>query len=605
MKRWKAPSRSAGTGTGWRTRVLLACFALSALVLAGKLFFLQVLDHAFYEALASGQHSLFKELFPERGDILIHDAKEDRLVALATNEQLALVYADPRQMHRTKPSVDPTETAKTLGEILGLDEAKTTDLAVRLSRPEDPYEPVASRIPEETLKKIIDAKLSGIGYVRESVRIYPEQDMGGHVTGFVGADTEGRQAGRYGIEGRFDEALTGVPGFLRSERDIAGRIIAVGDRAFEPAVDGADVVLTIDRTVQYMACSKLQRSVAKHGADGGSLVVLEVATGRVLAMCGSPDFDPNAYGDVTGVNTFNNPAIFQAYEPGSVFKPVTMAAALDTGSVIPDTTFEDTGSVMVDGWYKPIANAEGKSYGVVSMTRVLEDSINTGMVFAMRQMGMDPFTSYVKQFGFGAKTGIELDTEMPGDVSPLDIGGEVYAATASFGQGITVTPLQLASAYAAIANGGVLLEPHVVDEVRYTDGRIDKTSVKEQRRIMQEKTSHLLGAMLISVVENGHGTCAGVPGYYVGGKTGTAQVPTKEGYDENVTIGSFAGFAPANDPRFVIMARVDNPKDVKWAESTAAPLFGDMMDFLLRYYEVPPTRPMDEQVVQRFHKRCY
>jgi cell division protein FtsI/penicillin-binding protein 2 len=226
------------------------------------------------------------------------------------------------------------------------------------------------------------------------------------------------------------------------------------------------------------------------------------------------------------------------------------------------------------------------------MTGALEESLNTGMVFAMREMGPDTFTKYVHAFGFGEPSGVELDTEVPGDVSSLDIGSEIYAATASFGQGITVTPLQMAAAYAAIANGGILLRPTVVAEIRHPDGAVERSARHEVRRAIEEKTARLVGAMLISVIEHGHGKQAGIRGYYLAGKTGTAQVARSDGrgYLQDASIGSFAGFGPADNPRFVIVARIDHPRDVQWAESTAAPLFGEVAGFLLKYFEIPPTR---------------
>ena len=557
-----------------------------AVVISLKLFVLQVLDHDTYTALASGQHEIFRELFPSRGDILIHDLKDGTLLPIATVQQTAFVYADPRKIE------DADSTAEALAGLFDFDEDKSDALEDRLKNKEDPYEPVQRSVDEETLDKLVALKLPGIFFLREEGRLYPEKGLGGHVVGFVGSGEDGTLSGKYGVEGYFNQELTGTPGFLRSERDIAGRLIAIGERSIEPAVDGSDIVLTLDRTIQYYACDALQKAVFKHGADGGSVIVIEPKTGKVLAMCGAPDFDSASYNQVASVNTFNNPAIFDSYEPGSIFKTMTIAAGLDTGAITPTTTFEDTGSVMVDGWPKPIGNAEGKVYGVADMTKALEESINTGMVFAMRQTGMPTFVDYVKNFGFGIRTGIELETEAAGDISSLSIGQEVYAATASFGQGITVTPLQMAAAYAAIANDGVLMKPYVVEDVVRPDGTHDARNPQEIRRVIQAKTARMVGAMLVSVVENGHGKRAGVPGYYIGGKTGTAQVARSDGlgYSADNTIGSFAGFGPVNEPRFAMVVRIDHPRDVQWAESTAAPLFGDIAKFLLQYFEVPPER---------------
>lgn len=562
---------------------------LFATVIVLKLFILQVVQHGFYEALASGQHEIYEELIPQRGAVFVHDYKDEALVAVATNEQLAFIYADPRLIE------DPDDTAKALGKIFYMDDEAIDALEERLKRHDDPYEPVQRSVNEDTLEEILQLDLPGIFYVREESRLYPEPEMSGHVLGFVGSNEDGSLSGKYGIEGYFDEELSGKIGYLMAEHDIAGRLIAVADRIYEAATDGVDIVLTLDRTIQYKACLALEDAVRAHDAEGGSVVIVEPTTGHILAMCGAPDYDPNHYGNVDSINIFNNPAIFNAYEPGSVFKPLTMAAALDVGAVTPKTTFTDLGYVMVDGWPKPIGNAEGKVYGEVDMTQVLEDSINTGMIFAVRQAGMDVFVEFIKRFGFGELTGIELETEAAGTISSLDIGSEIYAATASFGQGITVTPLQIAMAYAAIANGGVLKKPQIVDEIHYADGTVEKRSPVDLTQVMQTSTSRTLAAMLVSVIEHGHGTKAGVPGYYIAGKTGTAQVARTDGigYDQDNTIGSFAGFGPVEDPRFAMVVRIDNPKDVVWAESTAAPLFGEIAEFLLQYFEIPPVRSIE------------
>lgn len=562
---------------------------LFAVVIGVKLLILQLIDHDFYQALASGQHEILRELIPVRGTVYMHDYKDEQLVPVATNQRLAFVYADPRRVE------NPRETAEALGEIFGYDEEKINAMEARLDQPEDPYEPIEREVSDALLDTLLERNLSGILYTRELTRLYPEPSMSGHVIGFLGSDAEGKKAGRYGIEGYFEDLLAGTIGMLRSERDIAGRLIAVGERSIKPAVDGSDIVLTIDRTIQFKACTMLKDAVKKHGADGGSIVIVEPSTGKIFAMCGAPDFDPNHFSQIDSIDQFNNPAIFQAYEPGSIFKPITMAAAVDTGAVTPSTRFTDTGSVMVEGWPKPLGNAEGKVYGEVDMTQVLEDSINTGMIFSMRQMGQDVFVDYVKRFGFGKSTGIELETEVGGNISSLEKKAELYKATASFGQGITVTPLQVVMAYGAIANGGVLKKPIIVDEIRHPDDSVEKGTPQDIARVIDEKTARTLGAMLVSVIEHGHGKHAGVPGYYIGGKTGTAQVARTDGigYSLDNTIGSFAGFGPVEDPKFAMVVRIDHPRDVVWAESTAAPLFGEMAQFLLQYFEVPPVRKVE------------
>lgn len=579
-KQWQ---QQAGTKRDWRMDALRSIFLLFAAVIVLKLFLIQIVQHQNYSALASGQHEIFKKLYPERGRVFVRD--QDQLIPIITNQQLAFLYADPRYIKDTKG------TAEALVRILSLDDERKAQLETKFSDHKDPYEPILRGIAKETLDKIVALKLPGIFFTMESVRLYPEKNIGGQILGFLGSDADGQQKGRYGIEGYFQKDLAGTQGFLKSDRDIAGNIIAIADHSLTPAQNGSDLVLTLDRVIQFKACSLVAEAVKKHGADSGSIVVVDPDTGRILAMCAAPDFDPNQFNKVENSRIYNNPTIFGSYEPGSIFKPITMAAAIDVGAVAATTTFEDTGESMVEGWPRPIKNAENKKYGLVDMTTVLEESINTGMIFSMRKMGGDVFTDAVKKFGFGKKTGVELDSESVGDISSMEKKSEIYRATASFGQGISVTPLQVVMAYAALANGGVLKKPMIIDEIRYPDGTVEKRTPQDVTQVVSPKTARTLGAMLVSVVEHGHGKRAGVPGYYIAGKTGTAQVASANGgYALNNTVGSFAGFGPVEDPKFAMIVRIDNPRDVVWAESTAAPLFGDMAKFLLQYFKVPPTR---------------
>ncbi len=569
--------------TDARIRVVRIFFVVLAALIILRLFRVQVVDHALYGALASGQHEIFRDLLPERGEIFVRD-RDGTLFPVVVNQELALVWADVRQVD------DPTRTARLLAEVLGRDEL---ELKARLSDDDDPYEPIARGVNSEVRARIEALALTGIQFAPQASRAYPERALGGQVLGFFGSDADGNFSGKYGLEGFYDEELRGEQGFLAAERDPAGRLIAIAGRALTRAKDGPDLVLTIDRTIQFFVCERLRRAVERHGADGGSIVILDPKTGAVLALCGVPDFDPANYAAVEDIAVFNNPAIFLDYEPGSVFKAITMAAALDTDAVDPDTTYVDEGVVEI-GPHK-IRNADLEAHGVNTMTQVLEKSLNTGAIFAMRETGAETFKKYVERFGFGVPTGIDLQTEVAGNISSLDERGEIYPATASFGQGITVTPIELAAAFAALANEGKLLTPFMVSEHLHENGERESREPRLVRQVVSPRTATLLGAMLVSVVENGHGRRAGVPGYWIGGKTGTAQVPRKDGrgYDPSLTIGTFAGFGPVPDPVFTMVVRIDHPRDVQFAESSAAPLFGEIAKFLLQYYQIPPTRPAE------------
>jgi cell division protein FtsI/penicillin-binding protein 2 len=311
-------------------------------------------------------------------------------------------------------------------------------------------------------------------------------------------------------------------------------------------------------------------------------------------MCSAPDFEPTLFNKVEDIKILGNPVVLNAYEPGSVFKAVTMAAGLDAEKIMPKTTYVDTGVEHIDDF--DIKNADKKAHGLQTMIQVLDESLNTGTIFVQRQLGKDLFRKYIESFGFGKKTEVGLTPEAKGNIAPLTRKGNVFAATASFGQGITVTPIQLTAAYAAIGNGGRLLHPYIVDEIIHPDGSHEKTK-PYGTQIISRRASRLASGMLVSVVEDGHGKRAKVPGYFVAGKTGTAQVARKDGpgYEKDITIGSFAGYAPANDPKFVMLVKIDHPRDVQWAESSAAPVFGEVAKYLLTYLQVPPERPIGVQ----------
>ena len=330
--------------------------------------------------------------------------------------------------------------------------------------------------------------------------------------------------------------------------------------------------------------------MAKYGADGGSVIIMEPKTGAILAMCSNPDYDGNEYQKVKDIKVFTNPAVFSQYEPGSIFKVLTMAMALDQEKITPQTTYDDTGQVKIAD--RTMENSDHKANGAQTMTQVLEKSLNTGAIFVMRKIGPDLFADYVKEFGFGEKTGLELTGESKGDIKNLMTKPvhELYAATASFGQGLSVTPIQMVSVFSAIANNGILMKPYLVKEIIKPDGAKIETSPKVIRRVISEKAATILGGMMVNVVENGHGKKAAVKGYYVGGKTGTAQVAKKGGYEDNINIGSFGGFAPIDDPKFVMLVRIDRPRNVEWAESSAAPLFGQLAEYMLNYWQIPKER---------------
>lgn len=574
--------RHQGSVIHARVKILLWMLAFLGVAVVVRLIQLQVVDHATYAVLASDQHDLESKLLPTRGRIFVRDRADGKLYPLATNRESWTVFAVPKSMK------DAVVVAHELSAALGIPDV---DLVAKLTRdPEDAYEVIAKDVPPATVDLLKEKALEGVGFLQTNARLYPERGESGQLIGFLGPDDKNGMMGKYGIEGGFNDLLAGTPGSLSSEKDASGHRLIIGDSHVQQAVNGSDVVLTIDRTIQYEACNRIKETVEAHQADSGTILIGDPDTGAILAMCSYPDFEPSEYNKVADLSVLNNPAVFTAYEPGSVFKTVTYAAGINQGKISPNTTYEDKGSETIDDY--TVKNSDGLAHGIQTMTQALDFSLNTAAIFVQRQIGKNTFQSYVDSFGFGKQTGIELSPEGRGNVSSLAKKGQIFAATASYGQGITVTPVQLLAAYGAIANGGTLMRPYIVSEIIHPDGSTEKTKPQQVGHPVDGRTSRLISGMLVSVVENGHGKAAGVPGYWVAGKTGTAQVPKKDGlgYEKDVTIGSFAGYAPASDPKFVMLVKIDHPRDVTWAESSAAPLFGTMAKFLLTYLHVPPER---------------
>lgn len=563
-----------------RTSIIFLILGCIFLVIIARLVFVQVFGYEKYSSLAFRQHTVEKNITSFRGEIFLKN-KED-VYPLGVNREYFMAYVSPRDI-----SDDNIATAAhQIAQELQLDEGM---ILQKLAKRHDVHEELKHKLTREEKEQIEQKNIKGLYFLPEYFRFYPGGSLASHVIGFVGSDGASYR-GRYGIEAFFDEELRGNDGKVIQERDARGGWLANTDRIVSEKKDGTDLYLTIDYTVQYEVERILKGAIEEFEAEGGSIIVMEPKTGKILALANDPMFTPNNYNEVEDVAVFRNHAISDEYECGSVFKPITMAMGLDDGKVDKDTTYVDTGAVKVAEY--TIKNSEDKVYGLRTMTQVLEDSINTGVIHVERLIGNKKFKDYVERFGFGAITGIELPAEANGNVSNLThVKRDVEYYTASFGQGITVTPLQLASAYSALANGGFMMRPQIIEKKSYADGSQKIIEPYSVHRVISEEASKQIGEMLRSVVVNGHGKRADVPGYLIGGKTGTAQVAKtgEKGYDDSQTIGTFAGYGPINDPRFVIVVRIDNPKKVIWAESSAAPTFGRVMKYLLDFYNIPPT----------------
>lgn len=561
-----------------RLRFLTVLFFIVTIIIIGRLAQLQILQHNIYQQIATRNLAFFQELFPTRGEIYVQDQySSSQEYKIVMNQDLSIVYADPWLIKEKNEAVNLLEPYISLTK----DELNNKlEPTISSEGRKNNYVVLEKKVAAPQKTAIADLKIKGIAFANEKWRYYLSGDYTAHLTGFLGMGEKGK-TGQYGLEGFFNNELTGTPGHLL---EIGGN--------FEPAVNGSDLHLTIDKNIQFYGCDKLRTAIEKHLATMGSLLVMDPNTGAILANCTYPVYDPNNYSDVEDQQIYVDKTIGEAYEPGSVFKAFSMGAALDLNKVNPYTTYNDTGEIYVNGWPKPIKNSHGSGNGIQTMSQVLEKSLNTGSVYTVQQVGNEAWYQYVHNLGFGEKTGIELDGEVKGDISSLEQFKDIYSATSSFGQGITVTPLQLITAYASIANGGKLLKPYIVDYKEKDNGYQEKTEDHEVRQVFSAQTSRMLSAMLTNVVENGSGKSAGVKGYFMAGKTGTAQIVKEDGsgYDASRHKDTYVGYGPVSNPRFIILVKIDDPQNALWAENTTAPLAGEISKYILEYYKIPPDR---------------
>ena len=552
----------------FRKNSILFLFILFGAAIIGRLFYLQILNYKFYKALAQGQQNLLVEVQGKRGEIFLKNG--ENLLPLATNKTSQFCYLEPREIGNKE------EAAEKLAEILNLDKEEISEKI----KEENLFVKIKSKLSEEEVEGLKKLNLKGIYLGQENLRYYPQESFLSQVIGFVG----GEGNGQYGIEGFYDSFLKTNSQFLEGKRGLGGSLIFLNPKNLLENQGEKNLILTIDYNIQFKAEKLLAEEKEKLEFERGQIIVVDPKTGKIFAMVNLPNFNPNNYSQEKDLKIFQNPALQEIFEPGSVFKPIVMAAGLEEGKITPQTTYQDPGIIKIGG--RTIFNYEKRKYpGDITMTEVLEKSINTGAVFAESQVGHETFLKYIEKFGFFEKTGIDLQGEVFSQNEELKKGYEINFATASFGQGIAITPIQLVRAFSAIANGGKLVRPYIVEN---SPNKIDEG----ENFVISRKTSSQLTTMLVSVVEKGFAKRAKVPGYYIAGKTGTAQVPwsalgiEKSGYSPK-TIQTFVGFAPAFDPKFLILIKLDNPK-TKTAEYSAVPMFSELAKYIINLWQIPP-----------------
>ncbi len=557
-----------------RVGSLFLMWAAVTLFLIGRLFWVQVARNEHYRKLALDQRLYPVPVDARRGTIRDVKGRE-----LAVSVSADAVYAIPADID------DPPETAKQVSKILGLDvEAVRKKLS----------EPLATvwidrRVDPEKAAALRKLNLKGIGFAERGQRFYPKDNLAAHVLGIVGIDNQGLE----GIEVQYDYFLQGTKGQVRSERDATGKEIPGGITQFIPPVDGNDLYLTIDEVIQYIVERELDKGMAELKAKRGMILAMDPMTGAVLAMASRPAYNPNRYFEEPD-SLRRNPIVSDTYEPGSTFKIITAAAALEERIVRPDDTFFDPGFIKVADRYVRCWLAGG--HGTQTFTEATENSCNVVFATLGTRLGQERFYRYIQAFGLGSPLGIDYPGEAAGLLQRPKNVGPVELANISFGQGISVTPLQLLSALSAIANGGTLMRPHLVSKIVDPDGLIVKDFREDPiRQVISKETSKELSLILESVIVNGSGFRAKVPGYRVAGKTGTAEKPGAGGYSDK-RVASFLGFAPVEDPKIAILVVWDEPDvGISYGGVLAAPAFQSIVKDVLRYMEIPPSVPAETE----------
>lgn len=559
------------TSSFTRPSIVFGLFTIGFILIVCRLFYWQVIQADSLRSQAAKQHFTELTIQAARGEIF--DKQESPMVV---NQPAYLVYAEPRSIKNI-----PIFVSK-VSPILKLDALWLTE---QLSNQNRVWIPMAHQLEGNAIVELKNLNLSGLGFEKEPKRFYPEASSAAHILGFVGSDVNGQDHGYFGLEGYYDRQLSGVSGSLRLEKDAHGAPILIGEDERIPPEDGRSLLLWIEKPIQQIVERRLAEGIRKYGAKAGSVVIVDPKTGGVLASASYPGYDQRSFGDFDKT-LYTNPVVASTYEPGSTFKTLIMAAALNEKLVTPQTMMDESGPVVVGP--NAIRTWNNQYHGMISMTQVLEYSSNVGMVDVARRLGKDKMLSYIRTFGFGKPTNVDLEEEASPSLRPDMEWQEIDELTASFGQGIAVTPLQMVRAVAALANGGKLMEPHVVHTIKDSKGKVMQIKPKVVAQVINPASASVITEMMVQAVDNGEAKWAKPKGYRIAGKTGTAQIPVAGHYDATKTIASFVGFAPADNPAFVMLVTLTEPTSSPWGSETAAPLFFAIARDIFLYWGISP-----------------
>ena len=564
----------------YRAHLVVLVWCIVALIILGRAFYIQVIAHAYYADLGDRQYISTTPANFERGSIFFSQYRKEPVPAaqLRTTYRIAI---DPTQIKDSEVVYDALVQHIPLEKEVFFEKAAKTG---------DPYEEIAKDIAPEIVTEIRQLGLKGVSFVKDNKRAYPQESIGAKIIGFVGNDGI-RVKGQYGLERYYEDVL--ARNGNNQTINFFAQLFADIEENEVSTIDGreGDIILTIDVEAQRALNTILKETKKEWGSDMIGGIVMDQKTGEIVAMDALPSFDPNVYASVKDSSYFGNQNVSGVYEMGSIIKPLTMAAALDAGAVTEDTTYTDTGFRDLNG-YK-IRNYDGQARGPnTHMQTILDKSLNIGIVFLVEKLGVQKFQDYFKKFGLGEETGIDLPGEVSGLTENLDSTVFVDSATAGFGQGIAVTPIQTIRALSSLGNGGNLVNPHVVDSIIYQDGTVKKIEEDEKRQVITKETSETITRMLVHVVDTAlkNGTYK-MDRYSIAAKTGTAQMPKPGGgYYDDRYLHSFFGYFPAYEPRYIIFLYHTYPKGAEYASATLTDPFFKMVKFFISYYEIPPDR---------------
>ncbi len=555
-----------------RCRLALVLFFFLLFCITLRLFYWQVVRADELVSLGEAQYGNYVRVSGIRGEIQSSDG-----FSLAANKLTYTVFANPKIVK------NESLTANALSSLLKEDPASISAL---LSLDKF-WVSLAPTVDGNTKSSIEKLHLPGVGFEEQYTRDYPEASMAAKLLGFVGKNQNGEDKGYFGLEGFYDRQLRGKSTYMEQINDAFGRPILAKMQDMASPTNGRTLVTHIDRAVQYIMEDELKKGLALYGGQSDMAAAIDPKTGGIIAMAEIPSFDPRDYQNYTDADYLNG-FISDTYEPGSTFKPLVLAEAIDKGLVKPTTKCTICGGPVSIGGYE-IHTWNDKYAPGIDMTHVIQESDNTGMVFVSQKLGLSGMEDVLQKFGFNDVTGIDLEGEGGADIKPRDSWYPIDVATASFGQGIAVTPIQLLTAFASLANDGKRMEPHVVAHIDTPDGQTIDIPPKVVDQPISMQTAKVMTEILVNSVDHGEAQFARLHGYRIAGKTGTAQIPVAGHYDPTKTIASFIGFAPADNPKFAILVIVNKPTSSIYGSETAAPIFFNIAKRMLDYYGIAPT----------------